>query len=178
MEFKDMLKKARLQAMLSQQEMAKELGVSFSSLNRWEAGVRKPNYAGQRAFKNFCDSHEIYFSEEINVGAKKWFMPNDTDAAYAANSVTKISSMVTNYRKLISVACLLKIRSYWPTWPNYPSYYPSFCWLTVFTGISGIKQRQMKLIVRSMILIVILMILIVILMLILMILMKEIRQMA
>ena len=71
MEFKDMLKKARLQAMLSQQEMAKELGVSFSSLNRWEAGVRRPNYAGQRAFKNFCDSHEIYFSEEISIGAKK-----------------------------------------------------------------------------------------------------------
>lgn len=37
MEFKDKLKKARLQAMLSQQDMAKELGVSFSSVNRWES---------------------------------------------------------------------------------------------------------------------------------------------
>ena len=67
MEFKDMLKKARLQAMLSQQDMAKELGVSFSSLNRWEAGVRKPNYAGQRAFKNFCDNHGIKFNEKAEI---------------------------------------------------------------------------------------------------------------
>lgn len=63
MEFKDKLKKARLQVMLSQQDMAKELGVSFSSVNRWESGVRQPNYAAQRAFKEFCDKHSIEFTE-------------------------------------------------------------------------------------------------------------------
>ena len=64
MEFKDKLKKARLQVMLSQQDRAKELGVSFSSVNRWESGARQPNYAAQRAFKEFCDKNNIEFDEE------------------------------------------------------------------------------------------------------------------
>lgn len=48
MEFKDEIKYAREKVHMSQQEFAKEIGVAYSSLNRWELGVRKPTYALQR----------------------------------------------------------------------------------------------------------------------------------
>ena len=39
--------------------MAKELGVAFATVNRWESGRCKPNYNAQRAFANFCKAHYI-----------------------------------------------------------------------------------------------------------------------
>ena len=44
MEFKDKVKIAREKLVLSQTEFAKELGVAFASVNRWENGVRIPTY--------------------------------------------------------------------------------------------------------------------------------------
>jgi transcriptional regulator with XRE-family HTH domain len=48
------LKFARKKMFLSQEATAKELGVSFSSLNRWENGKFESNYAAQKAFRDFC----------------------------------------------------------------------------------------------------------------------------
>ena len=53
------IKFARKKQFLSQESMAKELGVSFSTLNRWENGVYEPNYAAQKAFHDFCVKHNI-----------------------------------------------------------------------------------------------------------------------
>ena len=39
--------------------MAKELGVAFATVNRWESGRCKPNYAAQKAFAEFCKAHFI-----------------------------------------------------------------------------------------------------------------------
>ena len=63
MEFKDQIKYAREKVHMSQQEFANAIGVAFSTLNRWELGIRKPNYALQRKFYDFCNSNEIYFEE-------------------------------------------------------------------------------------------------------------------
>ena len=60
MEFKDKLKIVRKHMlMISQEDMAKELGVAFATVNRWEAGRCKPNYKAQRAFVEFCKSRNI-----------------------------------------------------------------------------------------------------------------------
>lgn len=59
MEFKDKVKIVRKKFYLSQEMMAKELGVAFATVNRWESGRCKPNYAAQRAFANFCKEHFI-----------------------------------------------------------------------------------------------------------------------
>ena len=64
MEFKDKIKIARQTLLLSQQDFAKVLGVGYTTLNRWENGLRQPNYRGQRAFKELCEKHGIDFNRE------------------------------------------------------------------------------------------------------------------
>ena len=44
---------------LSQEALAKELGVSFATVDRWETGKCEPNYKAQKAFSDFCNAHEI-----------------------------------------------------------------------------------------------------------------------
>ena len=63
MTFGEKVKKARLNQFLSQQAMAKELGVAFSTLNKWENGKAEPNYAAQKAFHEFCVKHGVEFKE-------------------------------------------------------------------------------------------------------------------
>lgn len=64
MEFKDKVKFAREKLVLSQAEFAKEIGVAFASVNRWEKGVRVPTYALQRKFYDYCRMKEIEFPED------------------------------------------------------------------------------------------------------------------
>jgi transcriptional regulator with XRE-family HTH domain len=65
MTFGEKVKYARKKAFLSQEAMAKELGVSFSTLNRWENGKStEPNYAAQKAFHEFCVKNNIKFKGE------------------------------------------------------------------------------------------------------------------
>ncbi len=59
MEFKDKVKTVRKKLFLSQEMMAKELGVAFATVNRWEAGRCKPNYGAQKAFSDFLKKHNI-----------------------------------------------------------------------------------------------------------------------
>jgi putative transcriptional regulator len=61
MEFKDKFKAARLEMMMSQEEIAKELGVSFATVNRWETGRNKPNFKAQKAFHTLCLKKRITF---------------------------------------------------------------------------------------------------------------------
>lgn len=59
MEYREKVKIVRKKLYLSQEMMAKELGVAFATVNRWESGRCKPNYGSQRAFADFCKSHNI-----------------------------------------------------------------------------------------------------------------------
>lgn len=54
MTFGEKVKSARLQLFLSQEKLAKELGVSFATINRWERGLCEPNYDGQKPFTIFA----------------------------------------------------------------------------------------------------------------------------
>lgn len=46
----------------------RELGVSFSSVNRWESGKSTPNLSTMKKIKDFCDSHNLDF----NILEEKW----------------------------------------------------------------------------------------------------------
>ena len=45
----------RRQLGLSQEELAQELGVSFSTINRWENGKTIPFKLARKQFEAFCD---------------------------------------------------------------------------------------------------------------------------
>jgi DNA-binding transcriptional regulator YiaG len=59
MRFGEKVKLVRQKLMLSQEDFAKELNISFATVNRWENGKAEPNYIKQRLFNEFCKSHGI-----------------------------------------------------------------------------------------------------------------------
>lgn len=61
MKFGEKIKNVRVQSLLSQKDFAKELGVSYSTVNRWEKDKTKPNYHGLKSIDNFCKIHNISF---------------------------------------------------------------------------------------------------------------------
>ena len=61
MEFKDKLIYARAVLKYSQAKMAKELGVSYATINRWENGNNAPSKTMIVLFDNFCKQHNIIF---------------------------------------------------------------------------------------------------------------------
>ena len=69
MSFSEELKNIRQKAFLSQEAFARELGVSFSSVNRWEGARTKPNLMAMKNIKAYCDAHNIDF---VNL-EKEWF---------------------------------------------------------------------------------------------------------
>lgn len=41
--------------------LAKELGVSFATINRWENGKIKPSFLMEKRFSDYCERKEIRF---------------------------------------------------------------------------------------------------------------------
>lgn len=62
MTFGTALKRAREEAGLTQTELAKLLGVSFSSINRYENGHHEPTPIVLNAIKAFFKKKGIYFT--------------------------------------------------------------------------------------------------------------------
>ena len=48
-------------AVLSQEAFAKELGISFTTVNRWETGKAKPTYKTMKLINDYCQAHNIDF---------------------------------------------------------------------------------------------------------------------
>ncbi len=61
MGFCDDIKLIRQECFLSQEAFAKELGVSFATVNRWESGKTKPTYKTMKLIDDFCRSRKIEF---------------------------------------------------------------------------------------------------------------------
>lgn len=59
MEFSYLVKKARQHLNISQEQLARELSVSFSTVNRWENGKAKPNNLAKNAFRDFCKKNNL-----------------------------------------------------------------------------------------------------------------------
>ncbi len=49
--------------MLAQEALAKELGVSFATVNRWESQCRTPQFLSKEKFFGFCEKMGIIFSD-------------------------------------------------------------------------------------------------------------------
>jgi DNA-binding transcriptional regulator YiaG len=50
-----LVKEVRQQLALSQEDLARELGVSFATVNRWENGQVKPSKLAKAQLDAFCD---------------------------------------------------------------------------------------------------------------------------
>jgi transcriptional regulator with XRE-family HTH domain len=62
--FSDKVKVVRKKLNLSQEKLAAKLGVSFSTVNRWEKGHSYPSYKAQSQFESLCKENGIVFSNE------------------------------------------------------------------------------------------------------------------
>jgi len=58
MTFAEELKRTRQRTFLSQGAFAKEVNVSFSTVNRWESGKTKPNLIAMKNIKEFCEKNK------------------------------------------------------------------------------------------------------------------------
>ena len=62
MSFAEDIKKLRLSAILTQEEFAKEVGVSFATVNRWETGKSKPTIKAMKLIDEYCKKTDIDFN--------------------------------------------------------------------------------------------------------------------
>lgn len=53
-EFAQMVKEIRSKLNMSQEQLARELQVSFATVNRWENGKNSPNRMAKKALYDFC----------------------------------------------------------------------------------------------------------------------------
>lgn len=63
MSFADKVKYVRAKLLISQTELAKEIGVSFATVNRWESGRLEPTFLNEKRFEMFCKKNEINYKE-------------------------------------------------------------------------------------------------------------------
>jgi len=59
--FAEEIKYIRTKALRSQQDFAAELGVSFSTVNRWENGKTQPTFKTLRLIDNYCKENNMCF---------------------------------------------------------------------------------------------------------------------
>ena len=59
------IKEIRTACLLSQEDFAKELGVTFTTVNRWETGKSKPSYKALKLIDNHCKK------SAVNIDIKK-----------------------------------------------------------------------------------------------------------
>lgn len=61
------IKEIRIKSLLSQADFAKEIGVSFSTVNRWENGKAVPGFKTLKKMKDFCAQNGIDFHIEKHI---------------------------------------------------------------------------------------------------------------
>lgn len=66
MEFKRKLIYARAKLNLSQTDLAKALGVSFQTINRWENSKVTPTKKAKIQFDEFCQKNNVIFKESAS----------------------------------------------------------------------------------------------------------------
>ena len=67
MRFCDDIRDIRQKCFLSQEAFAKELGVSFATVNRWESGKTKPTYKTMKLIDDFCKSRNIEYDVRLEL---------------------------------------------------------------------------------------------------------------
>lgn len=59
MDYRKAIKELREKLLVSQNELAKMLGVSFATVNRWENGRFEPNYKAKRKLQDLFEKNGI-----------------------------------------------------------------------------------------------------------------------
>ncbi len=67
----DFIKDVRQQLTMSQEQLAKALNVSFSTINRWENGKAAPSNLAQKIFFDFCEGNLIEIPAELRDSSVK-----------------------------------------------------------------------------------------------------------
>lgn len=63
MTFAEKVKYVRGVLLISQKDLAKELGVSNVTINRWENGVINPSFLTEKKIEAFCNARGIEIKE-------------------------------------------------------------------------------------------------------------------
>lgn len=73
MTFAEELRRIRQRSFLSQEAFAKEVNVSFSTVNRWETGKTRPNLMAMKSIKYYCEKNMVDFDrlEELWLSAER-----------------------------------------------------------------------------------------------------------
>lgn len=66
-DYQKMVISLRNKLVLSQEEMAKKLGVSFASVNRWETGRNLPTIKVKRKIIDLCKKNGVQLYEKEGV---------------------------------------------------------------------------------------------------------------
>lgn len=67
--YSELVKEVRRQLEYSQEDLARALGVSFATVNRWENGKTNPSKMARNAFNQFCEKK--IESNELNLSGEK-----------------------------------------------------------------------------------------------------------
>ena len=60
--FPEEISKIRQRLFITQEDFAEEIGVAFSTVNRWEGGKSKPNMTAMKKIKELCLRNNIEYS--------------------------------------------------------------------------------------------------------------------
>lgn len=90
MEFSDKIRFVRKELGITQEELAKKLGVAFATINRWEQGLTTPHASTEKKLYDFCKENGVEFckSNPYQLGYKlitatqieNWFADNQRDS--------------------------------------------------------------------------------------------------
>lgn len=61
MSFSNEIKRIRKKGLMSQEAFAQAIGVSFSTVNRWECGKAMPSYKAMNQIDGYCKANSIDF---------------------------------------------------------------------------------------------------------------------
>ena len=66
MNYKRLVKELREKLIITQEELAQLLGVSFASINRWETGKHEPTIKVKRKIVDLCMKNGVDLEEKVN----------------------------------------------------------------------------------------------------------------
>ena len=63
MDYSKLIKRIRSDLLVTQEELAKMLNVTFATVNRWENGLHEPTMTQRRKIRDLCRKHKINMEE-------------------------------------------------------------------------------------------------------------------
>ncbi len=64
MTFSEQIKSVRAKLLLSQEQLADKLGVSYVTVSRWETKGIEPSFLTRAKFNKFCEENGIVFDSD------------------------------------------------------------------------------------------------------------------